>query len=65
MEIGIDFDGVVTDCGELKSFVAKRLYGKDIPPDNFKKEFVVGKEMLTHKQYRELQSIIYGTKLTT
>ena len=62
MKIGLDFDGVISDCGKLKSDGAKKLYGIDIPPAKFKKEIVVGEKHLTANQYRELQKIIYGTR---
>jgi len=62
MKIGLDFDGVISDCGKLKSDGAKKLYGVDIPPAKFKKEIVVGEKHLTAEQYRELQKIIYGTR---
>lgn len=62
MKIGLDFDGVISDCGKLKSDGAKRLYGVNIPPAKFKKEIVVGERHLTMGQYRELQKIIYGTR---
>jgi len=62
MKIGLDFDGVISDCGKLKSDGAKRLYGVDIPPAKFKKEIVVGEKYLTAEQYHELQKIIYGTR---
>lgn len=62
MKIGLDFDGVISDCGKLKSDGAKRLYGVDIPPAKFKKEIVVGERHLTAEQYHELQKTIYGTR---
>ena len=62
MKIGLDFDGVISDCGRLKSDSAKKLYGVDIPPARFKKEIVVGEGHLTMEQYRHLQQIIYGTR---
>lgn len=62
MKIGIDFDGVVADCGRLKTFGAKELYGVDIAPEKFKKEIVVGEGHLTSEQYRTLQKTIYGTR---
>jgi len=62
MRIGLDFDGVISDCGKLKSDCAKKLYGVDIPPAKFKKEIVVGEKYLTAEQYRELQKVIYGTR---
>lgn len=62
MKIGLDFDGVISNCGKLKADCAKRLYGIDIPPAKFKKEIVVGEKHLTAEQYRELQKIVYGTR---
>ena len=62
MKIGLDFDVVISDCGKLKSDVAKILHGLDIPPAKFKKEMVVGEGYLTTEQYRNLQEIIYGTR---
>lgn len=62
MKIGLDFDGVISDCGKLKSDGSKKLYGVDIPPAKFKKEIVVGEKYLTMEQYRELQKTIYGTR---
>ena len=62
MKIGLDFDGVISNCGKLKSDGAKRLYGVDIPPAKFKKEIVVGEGYLSLEQYRDLQKIIYETR---
>lgn len=67
MRIALDFDGVLADCGNLKSLQAKKLFDVDISPEKFKKELVV-KELagdageLTMVQYRELQGVIYGTR---
>ena len=62
LHIGLDFDGVISDCGALKSVTARHLYGVDISPDDFKKELVVGRGLLTMTQYRNLQQVIYGTR---
>jgi len=59
MNIGLDFDGVVSDCGRLKSDGAKILYGVDIPPERFKTELVVGAGILTIEHYRNLQKQVY------
>ncbi len=59
MEIGFDFDGVIADCGKLKSDGAKKLYGIDIPPEKFKKEIVLREKHLTAEQYREFQKTLY------
>lgn len=61
MKIGLDFDGVFSNCGKLLSEGAKRTYGIDIPPSKFKKEIVIGEGHLTAGEYRELQKIVYGT----
>lgn len=62
MKIGLDFDGVISDCGRLKSDGAKQIYGVEIPPEKFKKELVVDTGILTLEQYRHLQKQIYGTR---
>ncbi len=62
LHIGLDFDGVISDCGRLKSEAARLMYGVDIPPENFKKELVVDAGLLTLEQYRDLQRRIYGTE---
>lgn len=62
MKIGLDFDGVISDCGQLKSDGARRIYGVEIPPERFKKELVVDTGILTLEQYRHLQKQIYGTR---
>lgn len=61
MRIGLDFDGVITNCGQLKSNTAYDLYGLTIPPEKFKREFVINEGYLSLEQYRHLQQIIYGT----
>lgn len=61
MRIGLDFDGVISDCGTLKCEAAKKMYGVDIPMERFKKELVVGAGILTLDQYHKLQEDIYGT----
>lgn len=61
MNIGLDFDGVISDCGHLKSEAARRIFDVTISPDEFKTELVVGKGILTLEQYRHLQKRIYET----
>lgn len=62
MKIGLDFDGVISNCGQLKTEGARRMYGVEIPPEKFKKEIVIGEKLLTSEQYRTLQRAIYGTR---
>lgn len=62
MRIGIDFDGVIANCGHLKALGAQELFGVTIPQEKFKKEIVVGEGILTLEQYRTLQHKIYGTR---
>lgn len=62
MKLGFDFDGVIADCGQLKTDGAKALYGVNIPPEKFKKEIVIGEGHLTAEQYRHLQEQIYSTR---
>ena len=58
--IGLDFDGVVTNCGKLKALGAKNLFNVDIPEEDFKREIVIGKSLLTPEQYKEVQVFVYG-----
>lgn len=62
MKIGLDFDGVLSDCGKLKCEAAKRLYGLDIPPEQMKKELLIESGQMTYEQYRWMQSLVYGTR---
>lgn len=62
MRIGLDFDGIFSDCGQLKADWAKTLYGVGIPPESFKKEIVVGGGLLSAQQYHDLQERIYGER---
>lgn len=62
MRIGLDFDGVLSDCGALKSDCALEFFGVRIPAERFKKEIVLGEGLLTAAQYRDLQERIYGTR---
>lgn len=62
MKIGLDFDGVISDCGKLKSDGARILYGVEIPAGKFKTEIVVGQGFLSIGQYRNLQKQIYETE---
>lgn len=62
MKIGLDFDGVIADCGKLKSEGAKLLYGVDIPGERFKKELVLETGILTEDQYRKVQAMVYSRR---
>lgn len=62
MYTGFDFDGVLTNCGRLKTEFAKILFNVDIPSEIFKKEIVVDNGLLTFEQYRTLQREIYNNK---
>lgn len=59
MKIGLDFDGVITKNAELKSYIAKELFGVDFPPDQFKKEIVVENGFITLEQYYYIQNQAY------
>lgn len=62
MKIGLDFDGVISDSGKLKSDMAKKHYGLDIPPERFKREIVISEGYMTGDGYRDLLNIVYGTR---
>ena len=62
MNIGLDFDGVVTNCGELKSLGIRKIYGINIPSKKAKKDIVTKEGYLTAEQYRNVQKIVYETR---
>ena len=62
MKIGLDFDGVISNCAKLKSEYAKRLYGVHIPGSQFKKDFVIANGWLTEEQYQEITKAVYYTR---
>lgn len=63
MNIGLDFDGVITNVGKLKNIAAKTLFKKDIPAEIFKRELVVGSGLLNNQQYTEVQKLACGSGL--
>jgi hypothetical protein len=59
MNIGLDFDGVISDCTKVKAKAMKRLFNIDFPADKIKMEIVVEEGVLTLEQYRCMQKEIY------
>ena len=62
MRIGLVFDGVIINFGALGSRIAKRLYGVEIPPEEFAPELIFTKGYLTEEQYQEVQHVAYNTR---
>src|SRR3989304_2193456 len=62
MKIGLDFDGVISDCGALKSYGLKKIFGIALPPKKVKREIIVNEGFLTLEQYEFLRGQIYGTR---
>jgi len=62
MRIGLDFDGVLSDCLGLKAACAKEFFGVDIPANLFKREHVVDGGLLTAEQYGAIQNRVYGDR---
>jgi len=58
LKIGLDFDGVITNAGKLKSLGALVLFNKKIPVKKFDKKLII-KNILTRKQHLFLQKSIY------
>lgn len=58
MKIGLDFDGVIADSHPLKSVIAKQMFGVDIPPDKFFKEYIV-EAGLSIDQYKKVKENLY------
>lgn len=59
MNIGLDFDDVIVHSHLLKPVIARSLYGVEIDPARFRKEFVVG-EFLTREQYQEVGRKVFS-----
>lgn len=62
MKIGLDFDGVISNCGKLKAEYAKSAYGVEIPPTQFKKDVVIGNRLLSPDQYDQISTAVYFTR---
>jgi hypothetical protein len=63
MKIGIDFDGVITNSGKLKSDAARMLYGIEFPGDEFKRKIIVEKhKLLPSDEYEKFQQKIFSRK---
>lgn len=61
MKIGVDFDGVITQCAKIKAYTAEKRFGVKIYWANFKREVVVGNKWLTEAQYNEVSAYAYGS----
>ena len=64
MNIGFDFDGVIANSHPLKSIVARRMFGLDIPPEEFRRELIVSSGILTLAQYRSVSEEAMGGAYT-
>ncbi|MBI4523911.1 MAG: hypothetical protein HY695_08885 [Deltaproteobacteria bacterium] len=62
MKIGLDFDGVISNCAKLRSDYARQRFGVDVPGELFKRDIVLGNGWLTSDQYQEISRAIYYTK---
>ena len=62
MKIGLDFDGVISNCAKLKSHCAKMLHGVDIPAGLFKRDLVIGNGWLTAEQFQEVGKAVYYSR---
>ncbi len=63
MNIGIDFDGVISDSTRLKIELARKIYNIDLLPEDCSVENIE-RAGLSREQYRELVTRIYSTELT-
>lgn len=59
MKIGLDFDGVITNLGKLKSLVAEKLLDKKIPESYFDREFALVNKFLTHEEHELVKQFAY------
>lgn len=58
MNIGLDFDGVITQWGAFKSVCGKKLHGIDIHPDQFSRSTLVGNGHMTEEDYTKFKQDI-------
>lgn len=63
-KIGLDFDGVIADSGALKVEATQQMFGVVVDEGDFKKEILIGKNILTPEQYKEVQIFVYGDMVT-
>jgi hypothetical protein len=59
MKIGLDFNGVIADCGGLKQRWIVKLFGKLVPYEKLSKVKLVGEGILSAEQYSALKHCIY------
>ncbi len=61
MKIGLDFDGVFTDCGKHKMNLALKLFHQPIASEDFRKEIVLNNGWLSPDQYQQVQDAVYDS----
>lgn len=59
MKIGIDFEGVIANTPKLKAELARKIYNKSIPPSMFDEKFVVGSQLITLEQYKNIERTVF------
>lgn len=62
MNIGLDFDGVITNVGKLKSVVAKKLFNKELPERDFDMDYAISNSILTNEEYEMIKKFSYFEK---
>ena len=62
LKIGLDFDGVIENCGELKTRGAKELFGIEIPIEFMNRSDAIKRGYLTQEQLKQLYVTVYGTR---
>lgn len=62
MNIGLDFDGVISNVADLKRRTAMDLFGIDIPEEKFHYDIIISEGILTLSQYHLLQTESYNNK---
>jgi|SRR3989344_2573882 len=62
MDLGIDFDGVISDATLLKQNLAHKLFGVSLKPEECSKK-TIKNSGLSEQDYIQIVSLIYNTKL--
>lgn len=62
MHIGLDFDGVIADSTATKIALAQKLYSATLLPSQWRRDIVLGGNLLTSEQYDHIQELVYGSE---
>lgn len=59
LNLGFDFDDVIAYSHETKSKLTYSMFGVNIPPDEFRKDKILGQNILTPEQYTHMGRVLF------